>query len=72
MKKNNPHTPILIREAAGVEPKLWARYDFGKEKMEPLGGIVPYTACSFPQSNGPAGLDDKGIEGKVAELVKAA
>lgn len=26
MKKNNPHTPILIREALGVEPKIWARY----------------------------------------------
>jgi hypothetical protein len=26
MKKNNPHTPILIREAKGVEPKMWARY----------------------------------------------
>ncbi|KAK3081473.1 hypothetical protein LTS18_006374, partial [Coniosporium uncinatum] len=36
MKKHNPHTPIMIREAAGVEPKVWARYDFGKEKMESL------------------------------------
>jgi len=26
MKKNNPHTPIMIREAMGVEPKVWARY----------------------------------------------
>jgi len=26
MKKNNPHTPILIREALDVEPKVWARY----------------------------------------------
>ena len=26
MKKNNPHTPIMIREALGVEPKVFARY----------------------------------------------
>ncbi|KAK7751089.1 hypothetical protein SLS62_006918 [Diatrype stigma] len=26
MKKNNPHTPILIREAQGVLPKVYARY----------------------------------------------
>lgn len=26
MKKHNPHTPILIREALGIEPKVFARY----------------------------------------------
>jgi hypothetical protein len=26
MKKNNPHTPILLREAAGTSPKVYARY----------------------------------------------
>ena len=26
MKKHNPNTPILIREAQGVEPRVWARY----------------------------------------------
>lgn len=26
MKKSNPHTPILIREAMGTEPKVFARY----------------------------------------------
>ena len=26
MKKNNPHTPIMIREALGIEPKVFARY----------------------------------------------
>lgn len=26
MKKNNPHTPILIREASGTTPKVFARY----------------------------------------------
>jgi NADH dehydrogenase (ubiquinone) 1 alpha subcomplex subunit 2 len=31
LKKLNPKTPILIRECSGVEPKLWARSEFGKE-----------------------------------------
>ena len=26
MKKNNPHTPIMIREASGTEPRVFARY----------------------------------------------
>lgn len=26
MKKNNPQTPILIREAQGTLPKIYARY----------------------------------------------
>ncbi|EOD44805.1 hypothetical protein GTA08_BOTSDO07703 [Neofusicoccum parvum] len=39
MKKHNPHTPILIREALDVEPRVYARYEFGKEKMLPLKGL---------------------------------
>ncbi|KAI1500011.1 thioredoxin-like protein [Biscogniauxia marginata] len=39
MKKNNPQTPILIREAAGTLPKVYARYDFGKEKSQSLEGL---------------------------------
>uniref|UniRef100_A0A023FA65 NADH dehydrogenase [ubiquinone] 1 alpha subcomplex subunit 2 n=1 Tax=Triatoma infestans TaxID=30076 RepID=A0A023FA65_TRIIF len=31
LKKANPNFPILIRECQGVQPKLWARYDLGKE-----------------------------------------
>jgi len=26
MKKNNPYTPIMLREAAGTQPKVYARY----------------------------------------------
>ncbi|KFZ12176.1 hypothetical protein V502_07225 [Pseudogymnoascus sp. VKM F-4520 (FW-2644)] len=39
MKKNNPSTPIMIREAAGTQPQVFARYDFGKEKSELLAGL---------------------------------
>ncbi|KAA8893170.1 NADH-ubiquinone oxidoreductase 105 kDa subunit [Sphaerosporella brunnea] len=40
MKKHNPHTPILIREASGTEPRVFARYEFGKEKQEALSGLT--------------------------------
>ncbi|CBX93330.1 similar to NADH-ubiquinone oxidoreductase 105 kDa subunit [Plenodomus lingam JN3] len=39
MKKHNPHTPIMIREASGTEPTLYARFDFGKEKRVSLKGL---------------------------------
>lgn len=26
MKKNNPYTPIMLREAMGTEPRVFARY----------------------------------------------
>ncbi|XP_068187900.1 NADH dehydrogenase [ubiquinone] 1 alpha subcomplex subunit 2 [Antennarius striatus] len=31
MKKSNPDFPILIRECSGVQARVWARYEFGKE-----------------------------------------
>ena len=43
MKKHNPHTPIMIREASGIEPKVYARYEFGKEKMETLKGRITFS-----------------------------
>ncbi|MCJ1238108.1 hypothetical protein MMC14_006097 [Varicellaria rhodocarpa] len=39
MKKNNPHTPIMLREAMGIEPRVFARYELGKEKQESLAGL---------------------------------
>ncbi|KAF7538638.1 hypothetical protein G7054_g2818 [Neopestalotiopsis clavispora] len=63
MKKNNPSTPILLREAAGTLPKVYARYaqhtltiddtGFGKEKSQSLEGLT-----------------DKQIEEAVTTLVK--
>ncbi|PSK34422.1 hypothetical protein C1H76_9391 [Elsinoe australis] len=58
MKKHNPSTPILIREAQGIEPKVWARYGYGKEKVESLAGLddkaieskVTELATNEPQS----------------------
>lgn len=38
MKKHNPSIPIMLREAQGTLPKVYARYDFGKEKSQSLEG----------------------------------
>lgn len=38
MKKNNPNTPILLREAQGTLPKIYARYDLGRETSKTLEG----------------------------------
>ncbi|KAK3694815.1 thioredoxin-like protein [Podospora appendiculata] len=39
MKKNNPSTPIMLREAAGTLPKIYARYEYGQEKSQTLEGL---------------------------------
>ena len=39
LKRLNQSTPILIRECSNVEPKLWARYEFGKENHLPLADM---------------------------------
>ncbi|XP_063058696.1 NADH dehydrogenase [ubiquinone] 1 alpha subcomplex subunit 2 [Engraulis encrasicolus] len=40
LKKANPGFPILIRECSGVQPKLWARYGFGKETSVALDNMT--------------------------------
>ncbi|CAH0557505.1 unnamed protein product [Brassicogethes aeneus] len=36
LKKSNPKFPILIRECSGIQPKLWARMERGKEESVSL------------------------------------
>jgi len=31
VKQSNPKFPILVRECSGVQPRMWARYDYGRE-----------------------------------------
>jgi hypothetical protein len=45
MKHHNPHTPIMVREALNTQPRVFARYEFGREKVEELGG--EFRAFSF-------------------------
>jgi hypothetical protein len=39
MKHHNPYIPIMIREAMGIEPRVYARYEYGRERMADLTGI---------------------------------
>ena len=39
IKKQNPTTPILIRECSNINPILWTRYEYGVEKQIPLTGM---------------------------------
>jgi hypothetical protein len=48
MKKNNPYVPIMVREAMGIEPRVYARYEFGVEKVADLKG----ERCPSPHSEG--------------------
>lgn len=41
MKKHNPSIPIMLREAQGTSPKVYARYEFGQEKSQSLEGTPP-------------------------------
>ncbi|EDO44422.1 predicted protein [Nematostella vectensis] len=36
IKKANPKFPILIRECSGIQPKMYARFDYGKESSVSL------------------------------------
>lgn len=38
MKKTNPTTPILLRDAQGTLPKVYARYELGRETSKSLEG----------------------------------
>ncbi|KAL7754460.1 hypothetical protein RI367_000441 [Sorochytrium milnesiophthora] len=39
LKSANPELPILIREASGCEPRVFARYDYGVERKVLLNGL---------------------------------
>ncbi|XP_054755050.1 NADH dehydrogenase [ubiquinone] 1 alpha subcomplex subunit 2-like [Lytechinus pictus] len=39
VKKANPRFPILIRECSGVQPTVYARYEFGREASTDVTGF---------------------------------
>ncbi|KAJ7372044.1 ndufa2, NADH:ubiquinone oxidoreductase 10.5kD subunit [Desmophyllum pertusum] len=39
IKKENPKIPILVRECSGIQPKMYARYDHGKESSVQLNNM---------------------------------
>ncbi|XP_008544756.1 NADH dehydrogenase [ubiquinone] 1 alpha subcomplex subunit 2 [Microplitis mediator] len=41
LKLSNPKFPVLIRECSSIEPRLYARYEFGKEASVSLDNLKP-------------------------------
>ncbi|CAH3026151.1 unnamed protein product [Porites evermanni] len=39
LKKDNPKLPILVRECSGIQPKMYARYGYGKESSVQLNNL---------------------------------
>ncbi|XP_064608610.1 NADH dehydrogenase [ubiquinone] 1 alpha subcomplex subunit 2-like [Liolophura sinensis] len=39
VKKSNPQVPILVRECSEVQPKMYARYEYGRETSVPLTNL---------------------------------
>lgn len=39
LKTKNPNIPILVRECTGIEPKIWFRYQFGRETSASLNNL---------------------------------
>uniref|UniRef100_UPI00358FFA2B NADH dehydrogenase [ubiquinone] 1 alpha subcomplex subunit 2 n=1 Tax=Myxine glutinosa TaxID=7769 RepID=UPI00358FFA2B len=40
LKQANPALPLLVRESSGVQPRLWARYAFGREQTVSLENMT--------------------------------
>jgi NADH dehydrogenase (ubiquinone) 1 alpha subcomplex subunit 2 len=41
IKSSNPSLPILIRECSGVNPRIWLRFDHGRETSVEAQGKNP-------------------------------
>lgn len=39
LKQDNPNLPILVRECTGIEPKIWFRFEFGRETNASLNNL---------------------------------
>ncbi|CAH0015803.1 unnamed protein product [Clonostachys rhizophaga] len=75
MKKNNPTIPILVREAQGTIPKVYARYGTTLLRIRKIGVgnsklMAATTDFGTEKSQSLEGLSDKQVEDAVAGLVK--
>lgn len=41
LKEQNPKLPILVRECTGIEPKIWFRFEYGRETSATLSKLGP-------------------------------
>ncbi|KRZ75382.1 NADH dehydrogenase [ubiquinone] 1 alpha subcomplex subunit 2 [Trichinella papuae] len=81
VKTENPKLPILIRECSGVVPKIWARFERGREVdmnvsnlpaseiLKRLNSMISYSLCdSFEFDHNPLSY----IQQKMANRMSAA
>jgi NADH dehydrogenase (ubiquinone) 1 alpha subcomplex subunit 2 len=72
MKKHNPHTPIMIREASGIEPTVYARFGASVMPERRDWQLTNATVDFGKEKKLPLkGLDDKAIEQQVSDLVQS-
>ena len=73
MKKHNPHTPIMIREASGTEPTVYARFGTHQSIERDDERKLTYACVDFGKEKKLPlkGLDDKAIEQQVSDLVSS-
>ncbi|KAF4459000.1 NADH2 dehydrogenase (ubiquinone) chain [Fusarium albosuccineum] len=76
MKRNNPNIPILIREAAGTQPKVYARYgappSAALDRAWSTNERCTIADRGTEKSQILEGLSDKQIEDAVTGLVQPA
>jgi NADH dehydrogenase (ubiquinone) 1 alpha subcomplex subunit 2 len=72
MKKNNPNIPIMLREAAGTAPRIYARYGRSLEDILLciIGALTTLSEYGQEKSESLDGLTDKQIEDTVSGLVR--
>ncbi|KAF3910094.1 hypothetical protein AA313_de0202442 [Arthrobotrys entomopaga] len=71
MKKTNPNIPILIREAQGMPPRVFARYELGKEAQIQLSGMrSPIFSNRTVWAHRSLELSEAEIESKISALVQ--
>ena len=56
LKDANPSLPILVRECSSIEPRIWARFEFGQETRidvtnKSSGDILKVVNELVPKSN---------------------
>ncbi|KAJ5612248.1 hypothetical protein N7510_005442 [Penicillium lagena] len=82
MKKHNPHTPIMMREAMDTEPRVFARYGMDKDplktdcqnRLKKEYGLTMDEYAEFGKEKQEAlsGLSEQQIEERITNLVKAS
>lgn len=72
MKKHNPSTPLLVREAFGVPPKIWARYGMRHSPLPSFWSSLADGSSEMGKESSVSvdGLSSGEVEKKLQELAQ--